>query len=279
METIALLVLKACSKSLYDLKLAFFLAISTVARSNHDLSTVDRINFKIVEETSCISPINLGLVEIRGNRYIDYQLSRSSAKISFKVTPMKIYKSHKTIILGYLSTAIALGLFSAKTVNAQTKLNSVPEIGWSIRLTSFELDRQNLGQVFTFRCPTAPESSIYSPVWGTDTYTLNSGLCNAAVHAGMITRDGGLINIELTAGESNYQGSDRFGVSSKNHAPEDRSFRFIGNPIAIESDEANHDSAENKPPRQPSTIERTVGNGVRRGIERTISDSIRDIFR
>ena len=193
---------------------------------------------------------------------------------------MKLHKSSKILRVGFMSTTIALGLFTAKTVNAQIKLRSAPEIGWSTRLNSFELERQNFGQIFTFKCPTAPESQFYAPVWGTDTYTANSGLCQAAVHAGMITQDGGLINVELTAGESTYQGSDRFGVSSKSYEGKVYSFRFMGNPIAVDSvRETNPDSAENRSRRRPSAIERTVGNGVRRGIERTISDSIRDIFR
>ena len=192
---------------------------------------------------------------------------------------MKLSKSPPTIILGFIGTAIALDLLAAKTVNAQTKLRSVPEIGWSTRLNSFELDRQNFGQVFAFQCPTAPQSQVYAPVWGTDIYTPNSGLCQAAVHAGMITREGGLINVELTSGESSYKGSDRFGVRSKSYDREVYSFRFVGNPIAIESADETGNNAEKPPSRRPSAIERTVGNGVRRGIERTISDSIRDIFR
>ena len=134
---------------------------------------------------------------------------------------MKLLLSPKTIISGFLSTAvgfagttaIALSLFSAPTVNAQTKLYSVPEINWSTRLSSFELDRQDFGRVFTFSCPAAPPTQVYAPVWGTNTYTVNSGLCKAAVHAGMITKDGGLINVQLNAGESAYQGSDRFSLS------------------------------------------------------------------
>lgn len=193
---------------------------------------------------------------------------------------MKLDKFSRIVALGFIGTTITLGLFSAKTVNAQTRLNSAPEIGWSTRLSSFSLEGQHFGQVFTFRCSIAPESQVYAPVWGTDLYTLNSGLCQAAVHAGMLTRDGGLINVELAAGESFYRGSNRFGVYSKSHEEEVYSFRFIGNPLAIESDnEANQNSGETRSRRRPSAIERTVGNGVRRGIERTISDSIRDIFR
>ena len=199
---------------------------------------------------------------------------------------MKLLLSPKTIMLGFMGTsigfagtaAIATGLFSVKIVNAQTKLHSVPEIGWSIRLNSFELEHQHEGQVFTFRCPTAPQTQVYAPVWGTDIYTLNSGLCQAAVHGGMITFDGGLINVELTAGESTYQGSERFGVKSQSYEGEVDSFRFIGNPIALDDDKTKDEEAQTQS-RRPNTIERAVSNGVRRGIERTISDSIRDIFR
>lgn len=200
---------------------------------------------------------------------------------------MKLLLSPQTIILSFMGIALGLagttvsatGLFEVKTVNAQTKLHSVPEIGWSTRLSSFELDSEDEGQVFTFSCPTTSPSQVYAPVWGTDLYTLNSRLCQAAVHAGMITFDGGLINVELISGESTYQGSTRFGVKSKSYQGEVDSFRFIGNPIALERDEANDEEAQTQSRRRPSAIERTVGNGVRRGIERTIEDSIRDIFR
>ena len=192
---------------------------------------------------------------------------------------MKLLTLPKTIISGFLGSTIALGLFPVLTVNAQTKLHSVPEIGWNTRLSSFELDSRDEGQVFAFSCPTAPQNRVDAPVWGTDTYTVNSGLCQAAVHAGVITSDGGLINVELTAEESDYQGSARFGVSSKSYQREILSIKFVGNPIAVDSSQSDREDTPTNPRRRPSTVERTVGNGVRRGVERTISDSIRDIFR
>ena len=200
---------------------------------------------------------------------------------------MKLDKSPKIIVLGFIGTAIgfagtaaiATGLFSAQTANAQTNLHSVPEISWDTRLNSFESQKQHEGQIFTFQCPAAPKNQFYAPVWGTDIYTFNSGLCQAAVHGGMITQDGGLINVEIVAGESVYQGSERFGVTSKNYEGEVDSFRFIGNPITLDSNDPHNEDAQNSSRRRPNSIERAVGNGVRRGIERTISDSIRDIFR
>ena len=194
---------------------------------------------------------------------------------------MRLLLSSKTVILAFLGSGIVTGFFSARnTVNAQTRLSSVPEINWDTRLSSFELDSQNEGQVFTFICPVAPSTEIYTPVWGTDTYTVNSGLCKAAVHAAMITREGGSINVKLTAKESVYHHSDRYGDKSQGYEREITSMRFLGNPIAIDfREESEREETRTKPRRRPSSIERTIKNGVRRGIERTISDSIRDIFR
>ena len=193
---------------------------------------------------------------------------------------MKLSLSSKTIILGFLSAILTTELLSAKIVKAQTKLNSVPEIGWSTRLSSFELESQNIGQVFTFKCSPAPSNSITTLVWGTNIYTVHSSLCQAGVHAGMINKDGGLINVELTSGELDYQGSDRFGVKTRSYEGQIDGIKFVGNPIAQDlTEESSIEDRKNKPRRRPSGIERAVGNGVRRGIERTISDSIRDIFR
>lgn len=187
--------------------------------------------------------------------------------------------SFKTI--GLLSSIVATGWLAAPSVNAQTELQSVPEITWETRLSSFDLDRQAQGRVFTFSCPTVSSRDILAPVWGTDLYTVNSGLCNSALHAGMITTDGGLINVELNQESAFYAGSDRFGVVSRDYQREIPSMRFIGNPVAVEEDLDYRDRTEAKPAqnRRPSRAERIVGNGVRRGIEGVISDSIRDIFR
>ena len=118
--------------------------------------------------------------------------------------------------------------------------------------------------MFTFNCPLAPSNQVNAPIWGTDIYTLNSGLCTAAVHAGIITTDGGLIDVELNPAESIYQGSDRFGINSNNYQREINSIRFIGQPVAIErNQEPNNAASSNRDRRRPSSVERTVGNGVR----------------
>jgi len=197
---------------------------------------------------------------------------------------LNLSQSSPNIILKSLSGAIALSIIAlpiinAQSVNAQPQLHSVPTISWSDRLSSFERNALNTDQVYSFNCIEAPEKQVHTPVWGTDLYTINSGLCQAAVHQGMITNNGGLINIKLLTENSGYQGSDRFGISSLNYNRQSDGFKFIGTPIAIETELQEDNQQKQDSNRRPSQIERTVGNGVRRGIERTISDSIRDIFR
>lgn len=66
---------------------------------------------------------------------------------------------------------------------------------------------------FAVRCPA--EHEIGGSVWGTDLYTDDSSVCQAALHAGRITENGGGdVAIEVRPGEHSYRGSVRHGVTS-----------------------------------------------------------------
>src|SRR4051812_8843406 len=67
-------------------------------------------------------------------------------------------------------------------------------------------------------------------VWGTDTYTADSATCRAALHAGMIPRQGGTVTIEMLPGEPRYPGTTRNGISTSNYGPYAASYRFRGEP-------------------------------------------------
>ena len=69
------------------------------------------------------------------------------------------------------------------------------------------------GQQFIFTCSPNPSGRL-SPVTGTDLYTIGSSICAAAVHAGVITREGGAVRFEIKPGASSYTGSARNGVTS-----------------------------------------------------------------
>lgn len=68
----------------------------------------------------------------------------------------------------------------------------------------------------SIECP--PGDSLFS-VWGTDTYTDDSSICSAAVHAGKITlQRGGTVTFFTSPGLSEYRGSVRNGVATRTFA-------------------------------------------------------------
>ena len=87
-----------------------------------------------------------------------------------------------------------------------------------------------LGERFTYHCPPDGRAGV---VWGTDTYTADSSVCTAAVHAGLISlAAGGDVVIEVRPGEAAYTGSDRNGVSTLGYGSYDSSFVPIGGQVA-----------------------------------------------
>jgi hypothetical protein len=65
----------------------------------------------------------------------------------------------------------------------------------------------------TLDCPAG--GKLGGPVWGTDTYTKDSTICVAAVHAGAITAEkGGLVTVTRVPGLRDYPGTARFGITS-----------------------------------------------------------------
>ncbi len=78
------------------------------------------------------------------------------------------------------------------------------------------------GKTYKFKCPSSGKESS---VWGTDIYTLDSSICNAAVHAGKLTMDsGGAVTIELRSGESSYKGTTRNGITTNDYGKYEQSF-------------------------------------------------------
>ncbi len=69
----------------------------------------------------------------------------------------------------------------------------------------------------TIDCYCSSSATQTGGVWGTDIYTDDSKICRAAVHAGVISFDGGNIRVSGYQGLSYYQGSTRNGVTSQSY--------------------------------------------------------------
>jgi LCCL domain len=92
------------------------------------------------------------------------------------------------------------------------------DITWSKNATSY---RGRSGPIVV----TCPAEGRAGQVWGTDTYTDDSSICTAAVHAGVITfADGGTLTLQARPGLTVYRGSRRNGVTTMEYAEWEGSF-------------------------------------------------------
>jgi hypothetical protein len=65
-------------------------------------------------------------------------------------------------------------------------------------------------------------------VWGTDTYTLDSTLAVAAVHAGVLKAgQTGVVRVKIQGAQATFTGSTRNGVTSMGYGPYNGSFQFV----------------------------------------------------
>lgn len=91
----------------------------------------------------------------------------------------------------------------------------IPRVKWDMKFTKSGFAYKKLrGQRFTFNCPAAPSGKLRG-ITGTDSYTLNAVICVAAVHAGKITKDGGLVHIQMDEGKKKLVGSIRNEIESR----------------------------------------------------------------
>ncbi len=108
---------------------------------------------------------------------------------------------------------------------ASSNAATTPNIQWDSTPGSFGI-AENVGDRYSFNCPANGE--LGASVWGTDTYTNDSAICVAAVHAGKIDPTaGGLITIEIAPGQDSYTGGDRNGVVTADYGPWGGSFIFV----------------------------------------------------
>ncbi len=88
-----------------------------------------------------------------------------------------------------------------------------------------QVNRGFWGVRFAYACP--PTSAALGTIWGSGPYTDDSRICVAAMHAGTLTRDGGVVTVELVPGVSAYPSSTRNGVTSNGFGSYTGSFLVV----------------------------------------------------
>jgi hypothetical protein len=112
--------------------------------------------------------------------------------------------------------------FVFKTPNTEAILREADEQTPVLWNSSASMVGSETGKTYKFKCPPGGKESN---VWGTDIYTADSSICNAAVHAGKLTMESGSsVTIEIRPGESSYQGTTRNGIKTNDYPAYGRSF-------------------------------------------------------
>ena len=112
--------------------------------------------------------------------------------------------------------------FVFKTPNIEALVREADEQTPVLWNTSPAMVSPETGKIYKFKCPPGGKEGN---VWGTDIYTADSSICNAAVHAGKLAMDsGGSVTIELRPGESSYKGTTRNGIKTSDYGVYGRSF-------------------------------------------------------
>ncbi len=77
-----------------------------------------------------------------------------------------------------------------------------------------------------FNCAcSAGAAAAVAPIWGFDVYTDDSDICVAAMHAGAVSRNGGVVTVSRAPGQQSYRGGARNGIQSSTYGPWQQSFR------------------------------------------------------
>lgn len=110
----------------------------------------------------------------------------------------------------------------------EVRFSYIPRLKWDTKFTSTTFARKMFtGQRFAFNCPAAPANLTPRYVFGTDSYAFHSVVCRAAVHAGTITPDGGLVYVQIDPGKDKLVGSIRNGIESKDAGTQHHTISFV----------------------------------------------------
>jgi hypothetical protein len=112
--------------------------------------------------------------------------------------------------------------FVFKTPNTEALVREAEDQTPVLWNTSASMVSFEPGKTYKFKCPSSGKESS---VWGTDIYTLDSSICNAAVHASKLSMEsGGSVTIELRPGEPSYKGTTRNGITTNDYGKYGQSF-------------------------------------------------------
>ena len=113
------------------------------------------------------------------------------------------------------SAALLSGLLSVSALAAGTTGDFGKALDRGTSLHHFQVDKEKyVGQRFEFECPATTVRDQPIKLYGSGDYPASSALCVAALHSGVVGKEGGPIVVQLNPGLSAYEGSLSNGVES-----------------------------------------------------------------
>lgn len=109
----------------------------------------------------------------------------------------------------------------AQPAPVAAEIPRIIEAGCSFNATQI---KGEVGSAHRVACPADCGKS--GATWGTDSYTGDSAICRAAIHAGLVGEDGGEVTVILEPGRPAYRGSSRHGIASSDYGAFSSSYRL-----------------------------------------------------
>ncbi len=170
----------------------------------------------------CIAALHAGAIDAEGG-IVTVQLNPGAKEYAGSLR-----NGVTTASLPATPRSIAFVGGTAGVANARVFDDYLPRLDWDTKFTSTGFaNRRLVGQMFSFRCPAAPADMRPRRIVGTDAYAFHSMVCRAAVHAGQITTDGGVVTVRMEPGRKKLVGSIRNGIESSDGAGGHTTLAFV----------------------------------------------------
>ena len=159
------------------------------------------------------------------NYPIDPNVSLCGAAVHAGVIP---WEGGQVLVTKKAATASSAYIYENGMVNSYSSSTSFTVANMAIPAcpTTMQEYRGYNGTELTCRCANGGSGSV----WGTGTYTDDSNVCRAAVHAGVIPSTGGVMRVTVRAGASSYTGTTQNGVTTSSYTSWPGSFTVNGAP-------------------------------------------------
>jgi hypothetical protein len=185
-----------------------------VCSSNGTINTIWGTDIYTIDSSTCSAAVHAGIINAKDGGKVQIRI-RSGEKFYNGTTRNGVVSSRRDSSKGSFTFLDATGTPLSK--------EQIQLLEWNETASDLQ---GKLDQDFVYMCN--ENGTVNNNIWGTDTYTIGSSICSAAVHAGIINaKNGGKVQIRIHPGEKFYNGTTRNGITTNRYEKYPWSFKFI----------------------------------------------------